>query len=391
MTTSYQIALFSHGADAMLPTLRGTILRRLGELGVKENHVTFLNESTVLSRDVKAPIVAAYLSLERSPPTLASVGDLIAQGIMVVPVVPDLNEFSSYTFDEIRKINGMPFSREEDPELERVASVLLEGLSLLRKTRRLFISYRRVETQGVAIQLYEVLDQHGFDVFLDTHSVRPGEPFQDILWHRLADTDVIVLLDSPNFMDSRWTEKELARANSSNVQILQLIWPSNVFSANAAFSRAFPLTPDDFVSKSLGPEARLTAKASECVVTEVESLRARALAARQAYLVQELCHEARNLGLDPQVQPDRSITLEPSHDKFYVAVPAVGVPDAVRYQEIEDAVQRHKRAQTQVVLLYDERGIRDKWVQHLEWLNRQKLRVRSIQVSQAATWLAGLK
>ena len=105
---------------------------------------------------------------------------------------------------------------------DRVASVLLEGLGLLRKSRRLFISYRRVETQGVAIQLYEQLDASGFDVFLDTHSLRPGEPFQEVVWHRLADTDVVVLLDSPGFLASRWTEEELARANSTNLQILQL-------------------------------------------------------------------------------------------------------------------------------------------------------------------------
>ena len=61
--------------------------------------------------------------------------------------------------------------------------------------------------------------------------MRPGEPFRDVLWHRLADTEVIVLLDSPQFLDSRWTEEELSNANFTNVQILQLIWPSHSFSA----------------------------------------------------------------------------------------------------------------------------------------------------------------
>ena len=105
----------------------------------------------------------------------------------MVPVVPTLDRFSEFVPDDLRPINGMAL-RSEDPELERVASVLLEGLGLLRKSRRLFISYRRVETQGIAIQLYEQLDGNGFDVFLDSHSIRPGEPFQEVLWHRLADT-----------------------------------------------------------------------------------------------------------------------------------------------------------------------------------------------------------
>jgi hypothetical protein len=124
---------------------------------------------------------------------------------------------------------------------------------------------------------------------------------------------------------------------------------------------------------------------------EVESLRARALAARYAYILEEVCLEAKRLGLSPQVQPDRFITLEPAPDKFYVAVPAVGVPDAVKYHEIEDALERHPKAKTQIMLIYDERGIRDKWIQHLAWLDRHNLRVRSIQVAQASSWLEGLK
>jgi hypothetical protein len=114
-------------------------------------------------------------------------------------MVPKLAQFNDFVFDELRGINGMEL-KADDPQLERLAGVLLEGLGLVRKSRRLFISYKRSETQGVAIQLYEALDHGGFGVFLDTLSIRPGEPFQEVLWHRLADTDVIVLLDSPGFL-----------------------------------------------------------------------------------------------------------------------------------------------------------------------------------------------
>lgn len=166
--------------------------------------------------------------------------------------------------------------------MERVASVLLEGLNLIRKSRRLFISYKQADTQGVAIQLYEALDQNGFDVFLDTLSIRPGEPFQDVLWHRLADTDVIILLDSPNFLASRWTTKELAAANSTSIQVLQLLWPENQLNANAAFSQTMPIEDTDFESPHIriGPGARLKKVVVERTVVQTESLRARALAAR---------------------------------------------------------------------------------------------------------------
>ena len=58
-----------------------------------------------------------------------------------------------------------------------------------------------------------------------------------------------------------------------------------------------------------------------------------------------------------------------------MTVPTVGVPDAVRYQEIEDDIRSSPKQHSEVILLYDERGIRDKWMKHLAWLDRQKLHV----------------
>ena len=384
--TKYQIALFSNGADRRIPMLRDTLSSRLGELGVKADAFSFLDEAEIATSDRKAPTVAAFLSESPNPATRSGIVELVKSGSMVVPVVKDLNQFNSFVFDELRGINGMEF-RDDDPQMNRVAAVLMEGLSLLRRSRRLFISYRRSETQGAAIQLYESLDHCGFDVFLDTVSIRPGEPFQDVLWHRLADTDVIVLLDSPGFLASRWTTAELARANSTNIQVLQLVWPGNKLEANAAFSRAIMLNSSDFEKATTGADGRLTDVIVQQVVTEAESLRARALAARHTYLVEEFCAEASALGLNYHVQPQRIVTLETGSGKHVAAVPAVGVPDAVRYQEIEDDVEKHH---SEVILLYDERGIREQWLKHLEWLDRQKLRVRSISVTKAASWLQGL-
>ena len=123
---------------------------------------------------------------------------------------------------------------------------------------------------------------------------------------------------------------------------------------------------------------------------EVESLRARALAARHAYLVQEFFSEAIAAGHTPQVQPDRFILLETKGGNHYITVPTVGVPDAIRYQEVEDEMARHPKRHSDIILLYDERGIRDKWMKHLDWLDRQTLPVKSLQVAKAHSWLGGL-
>jgi hypothetical protein len=388
----YQIAVFANGSDSHAATLRATIDRSFSALGIPSRMLSFLDEASVSARDHKSPVVSVYFGLTPHPAAASpALSNLIKDAALVVPVVPTLDRFSEFVPDDLRPINGMAL-RPEDPELERVASVLLEGLGLLRKTRRLFISYRRVETQGIAIQLYEQLDANGFDVFLDSHSIRPGEPFQEVLWHRLADTDVVVLLDSPGFLGSRWTEEELARANSTNLQILQLIWPGLTLSAAAAFSKPFALSDTDFQvpTDQLGTAARLCDPCLERVAIEVESLRARALAARHSYLVHEFFSEALALGLLPQIQPERFILLQTKSGKHYITVPTVGVPDAVRYQELEDEISRHPKRSSDIILLYDERGIRDKWMKHLDWLDRQTLPVKSLQVAKAQSWLGGL-
>lgn len=388
----YQIAIFADGADSYAATLRATIQRSLSDLGIPSRMLSFLNEASVSARDRKSPTVGVFFGLTPHPaPAPAALSDLIRDATLVVPIVPALDRFTEFVPIDLRPINGMVL-RSEDPGLERIASVLLEGLGLLRKSRRLFISYRRVETQGIAIQLYEQLDANGFDVFLDSHSIRPGEPFQEVLWHRLADTDVVVLLDSPGFLSSRWTEEELARANSTNLQILQLIWPGSTLTSAAAFSKPFTLSSSDFqvATDTLGATARLLDACLKRVTIEVESLRARALAARHAYLVQEFFSEAIAAGHAPQVQPDRFILLETKGGNHYITVPTVGVPDAIRYQEVEDEMARHPKRHSDIILLYDERGIRDKWMKHLEWLDRQTLPVKSLQVAKANSWLGGL-
>ncbi len=68
--------------------------------------------------------------------------------------------------------------------------------------------------------------------------------------------NVMVLLDSPGFMDSRWTEAELAQANNTNLQVLQVIWPDHEQSADAAFSFAHNLAADDFKDLAGAPAMR---------------------------------------------------------------------------------------------------------------------------------------
>src|SRR5690606_15533345 len=127
---------------------------------------------------------------------------LIKDGTMILPIF--FKAFESDIPFILSNQNGILF---KDSELDRISNITLEAFELLRNTRKIFISYKRSESTSVAIQLYEALEAHNFDVFLDTHSIGKGEPFQDELWHRMTDCDVILLLNTPGFLESHWCKE----------------------------------------------------------------------------------------------------------------------------------------------------------------------------------------
>lgn len=72
--------------------------------------------------------------------------------------------------------------------------------------------------------------------------------------------------------------------------------------------------------------------------------------------------------------------------------PTVGVCfGVIRYQEIEGEISRHPKRQSDIIFLYDERGIRDKWTDHIGLLDRQQVAIKSLQGARAQSWLGGLR
>ena len=381
LSHQYQIAILgrTHGKVARL---KRVLAQQADDLGLDRKAIRFLDHSTIETRDKKAPLVAVFFGYWGAQDTAHPyLMHLVQESVVILPVFDTSMRVGDYIPASISHINAVN-EGALDHRFSMLGNYILEALRLLRQTRRLFISYRRMEAQTIAIQLYECLDARGFDVFLDTHSVPPGEPFQDVLWHRLADTDVVVLLDTPDFLDSQWTQEELAHANTTNVQILQVIWPGNSTPAASVFSRFYMLQAASFTgSKQIGRKARLKTKPLRDIAAEVESLRARALAARHAYLVNSFCKEATKLCLAPTFSSNKIIDVEIGGTGNVLSViAAVGVPDAHLYQEMEEHFASGGVKPAKIWLLYDERGIRKRWLEHLSWLDGYAT-IKSVRVS----------
>lgn len=387
MTTKYQ--LIRIGADNPLynEVLR-TFYHHIKELGIVIESIVEIDESNF---DVlytgNAPSFCLYFGSENGHyKNIDILKILITDANLILPVVSNIKKFTVQIPPELINVNG--FELADSNGIENLVSTILEGLSLLRLSRRLFISYKRDESSTVAIQLFEQLEKSGFDVFLDTHSIRPGEMFQEELWHRMADTDVVVLLNTPGFLNSNWTTQELAKANSMSIGILQLIWPSHKLERDAEISIPFHLLDSDFGNNIYSnPKSYLTSNTIIKIVSQVESLRARSLAARQDNIITEFIASTYRVGIKADLQSEKFITIKRSDGKELVIIPTVGVPQAFTYNQSEELVARIKSKNVAgAYLLFDHRNIREKWIKHLDWLDNY-LPVKTIKIVKAEEWL----
>lgn len=390
MTTSYQIILLGR-KEALIPDILEASMNHIQELGVKKESIVTI-DSTNFKAAYKgnAPAFCLYFGNESGDhldQDLLKV--LITDATLILPIVSDIKKFIKSIPKDIQNING--FELRSKVEIEALVGLILEGLSLLRLSRRLFISYKRDESTTVAIQLFERLEKGGFDVFLDTHSVRPGEPFQEELWHRLADTDVVVLLNTPGFLSSNWTTQELAQANSMSIGILQLIWPNHKQEREAELSVPINLTELDFNNKIYtNSKSYLSDQAMDEITSKVESLRARSLAARQDNIVTEFIKSSVSLGITADLQSEKFIVVKRNDGKEIVIIPTVGVPQAFTYHQCEELVAKIKSQNViGTYLLYDHINIRKKWIEHLAWLD-QYLKVKTIKLFDVHKRLAEL-
>lgn len=380
----YQIAILGPTATIHIGALQATLAIRASELSPDlPSLIGFMDAAETLVRHPKSPVVGVYFG--GSTPKaddLAAINSLLASSSTIIPVVNRLDGYQAQVPVELHRINGTQ-TESSDPGLEAIANLVLENLGLIRKTRRLFVSYRRDEASPEALQLRHALDECGYDVFLDTHSVAKGDDFQQVLWQRLADSDIVVVLDTPGFMERRWTKEELAQAAAMTIGLVQVVWPSakpvrysdlceRIYVEDADFKE-----PNGFTSQTLSN-----------IIRTIEQLRARSLAARHDNLVREFCDAAASVHIRATVQPERYITADVKAGTL-VAIPAVGVPDAALFHTANARFPTDNGECQLVAMIYDQRGLSPAWLTFLDWLDTH-LPVKTIRITAVAYKLSSL-
>lgn len=396
--TYYQLIFLGDTTCTACRSIRNRFFELLEERGLDASIVAVLDLANV-KEGIATAGASGYSSMwpsfvfyfggtNRADDCLTELEYLRGNADAIYPVYFTKDKFLGEVPEVLHKVNGVLYS---EAELESIVNVALEELRLLRKTRRVFISYKRSESSAVANQLYDVLSRHQFDVFLDTYSIRGAADFQAELHHRITDSDVLIQLNSPGFKDSKWCEEEISDANARKVGVLQLNWPGVHSGPSDQLSIVRQLADTDFRRKRWKRNTSvLKSKMLSSIAVQVESVRARNLAARQDGLTAEFVKEANRQGRNIIKEPAFLVEERPS-GKFWYYIPAIGVPQSINFQDSLKMLGKWGiKNPEKVFLIYDELSILEDWIRHLDWMSNY-FEVKTIKKSEFEKWLSATK
>ncbi len=264
--------------------------------------------------------------------------------------------------------------------MERVFSALLECVGLLPRQRRVFLSYRRSESTAVAVQLFAELSARQFDVFLDTHSIGAGVDFQEQLWHQLSDVDVLLMLDTPEYFSSRWTDAEYGRALAKGIGVLRVQWPDSPPSPVTGTASRAELLAEEFLA-----DGQISAEAVQRICRQLEAVRSQSHALRTMSLIESVRNAIEQIeGQVTGVGPGRLMQVTLRNGRQLSVQPTLGVPTAVTLQET-----LLRAGHDNCAVVYNHYGMMKSWQEHLEWLAQRVSGSRWIRQSDAAWDFAG--
>tara|TARA_Y100000815_G_scaffold255852_1_gene263058 strand:- start:76 stop:774 length:699 start_codon:yes stop_codon:yes gene_type:complete len=228
--------------------------------------------------------------------------------------------------------------------------------------------------------MFDALSSRHFDVFLDTHSIAPAEDFQTMLWHRLCDSDVLLMLDTADYFNSRWTTAEFGRALAKGISILRVGWPEVMPSSRLATASILELADED-LDETTG---RIRNAAIGRICRQLEEVRSKSHAVRMVNLMSNLRIGIESIGgAVLGTGTGRGVRLQLPTDELIVVYPTVGVPTSMTMHEAY-----LNSPDESVAILYDHVGLHPQWLTHLDWLGHYIQATRWLRACEASWQLA---
>ncbi|HFK5595162.1 TPA: toll/interleukin-1 receptor domain-containing protein [Elizabethkingia anophelis] len=383
MDHKYQLIFLGENIE-LFDKIKNKLTERFGELKLIQDLLRVITKVNIEQYTGNAPAYVIYSGHKDNldPGTKEILQHQQLDGNVILPIF--INNFTDEIPEILSNHNGIPYN----DNISQICNLILEGFELLRKSRKVFISYKRTESSKYAIQLYEALEQSNFDVFLDTHSVDKGDDFQEELWHRMTDCDVILMLNTKDFMKSEWCNQELDKAHLKRIGIVHLLWPDCDFETFSQLGFSIKLAESDFdiLPFSNILNGKFKKPTIHNIINSVEGARARNLASRQDALITEFTQAARNNHIDVTLQYNRYVTESLPDGKRNVYIPTIGIPQSINCHNSQKLISKIEANEVKAIhLIYDDLSIRNYWLEHLDWLNNY-LEIKTIKKQNFNHW-----
>lgn len=380
MPELYQLAVLGAPTEEQIADLQQALAEAVGMFGLElGREIGWSINPEAFNPDQRKSSAVVFFG--GNNPTTANISQLLQRSIPILPIASDVNNVANEIPAILQPLNCLAYNVGG---AKRVATALLECVGLLPRQRRVFVSYRRGEAREAALQLFDAFSAKLFDVFLDTHGIAPAEDFQTMLWHRLCDSDVLVMLDTPGYFESRWTSAEFGRALAKGISVLRIGWPDSTPSARTATASRAELLPEEVDSTT----GRLSDGAIERISLQLEEVRSQSHAVRTVNLVSNLRNAIETIGGQVVgVGANKAVYIQLADKKEIVVYPTVGVPTSTTLHEAST-----NSPDKSVAVVFDHVGLHPKWLGHLDWLGNHINSARWVKASEAgwqfADWVA---
>lgn len=92
-----------------------------------------------------------------------------------------------------------------------------------RDINQVYISYVRRDGNEIALRFADSLQRDGFNVWIDSTSIQSGDDWVSVIERALRASDVMIVIISPEYSNSRFARNELAYALRQNIKIIPIV------------------------------------------------------------------------------------------------------------------------------------------------------------------------
>lgn len=278
----------------------------------------------------------------------------------VLPIVID-NEIS----ETYKNINSFPLPKEVGDENEckqlalNLTFAILSRLGIGNFHSRIFISYKRQDTEALALDLYKRLSSEslGFEVFLDTRKLDVGAKFMDEIRLSIVESDIFLFLDSVSYWKGVYTKKELYSAMSSCTGIIRISSQKDAFSLESKnVVRAFDKNTI-LIQKTNSIDDKEFTK----LIKIIHNSR-----------INFLKNKIERINSFCGVHKNERTSLWAFDIKGSMICPILGVPSSQRIEGIERKIMEKNNEKAAFSILYDHWNIPYAYNRHIQWIVNEK-------------------